>query len=233
MVTLTSLAETAALVGDPARAAILYALLDGRAFTAGELSRVAGVTAPTASGHLTKLTETGMLKVERQGRHRYFRLASSEVGAILEGLLLVTEHRTAALKPKLARPGPRDAALRRARVCYDHLAGELGVKLFEVLLKRQALRLTSQGAALTAVGEAVIDRLGMSLAGASERGLPTCRPCLDWSERRHHLAGTVGKVLLATALERGWLRRLTGTRALEVTHVGATAFRSEFDIKLS
>jgi DNA-binding transcriptional ArsR family regulator len=221
MVTLTSLAETASLMGDPARAAILYALLDGRAFTAGELARVAGVTAPTASGHLIRLEGAGMLAAERQGRHRYYRLASTDIAAILESLLLVTAHRTAASRA-IRRPGPRDVALRRARICYDHLAGELGVALFNALVDRNALQLSPRGAALTSKGEAIMADLGV-LGGRNRSGgaAAACRPCLDWSERRHHLAGFVGASFLATALERGWLQRLGGTRAVEITRAGS------------
>jgi DNA-binding transcriptional ArsR family regulator len=233
MVSLTSLAETAALVGDPARAAMLFALLDGRAFAAGELARIAGVAAPTASGHLSQLCAAGMLVVERQGRHRYFRLASAEIGAILEGLLLVTEHRTAPQSARRVRPGPRDAALRRARVCYDHLAGEIGVALFTAMLDRGALRLTSKGVALTAQGRQFAAQIGFLDGTATTGRMATCRPCLDWSERRHHLAGAVGRALLTTALDRVWLRRMPDTRALEVTPTGRAAFRREFGVALA
>jgi DNA-binding transcriptional ArsR family regulator len=233
MVTLTNLAETASLLGDPARAAMLFAMLDGRAFAAGELARVAGISAPTASGHLTKLCAAGMLAVERQGRHRYFRLASPEIGAALEGLLTVTQHRTASRDVRLARPGPRDAALRRARVCYDHLAGELGVALFTAMVGNGSLSLAPDGVSLTDEGRRFLAENGIVDGAALSPKAATCRPCLDWSERRHHLAGAVGRMLLTSALDRAWLRRLPDTRALAVTVTGQAAFRRAFGVTLA
>ena len=225
MTTIARLAETAALIGDPARAAMLYALMDGRAFTAGELAQVAGITPPTASGHLAQLVTAGMLAVEPQGRHRYFRIASAEIGAILEGLMLVTADRV----ERLPRPGPRDPALRRARICYDHLAGELGVALFGSLASAGHISLSPDGAGLTPTGTNLLDRLGIAVP---ESRLPACRPCLDWSEPRHHLAGQVGAAICTAALARGWVRRREGTRTLDVTPTGAPAFAYSFGVRL-
>jgi DNA-binding transcriptional ArsR family regulator len=225
MTTIARLAETAALIGDPARAAMLYALMDGRAFTAGELAQVAGITPQTASGHLAQLVTAGMLAVEPQGRHRYFRIASAEIGAILEGLMLVTADRV----ERLPRPGPRDPALRRARICYDHLAGELGVALFGSLASAGHISLSPDGAVLTGGGTELLDRLGIWLP---ESRRPACRPCLDWSERRHHLAGQVGAAICTAALARGWVRRREGTRTLDITPTGTRAFADSFGARL-
>jgi DNA-binding transcriptional ArsR family regulator len=225
MVTVSRLAETAALIGDPARTAMLCALMDGRAFTAGELAGAAGVAPPTASGHLAQLVEAGMLAVERQGRHRYFRIAAPEIATILEGLMAVTAHRQgAALKT-----GPRDPALRRARICYDHLAGALGVALFGAMAERGHLTMSADGAALTGDGAALLERLGIPLPAARR---PVCRPCLDWSERRPHLAGQAGAAICAAALDRGWVRRREGSRALDLTPPGVRAFAEAFGVRL-
>ncbi|MBS0502959.1 MAG: winged helix-turn-helix transcriptional regulator [Proteobacteria bacterium] len=223
MVTIARLAETAALIGDPARTAMLYAMMDGRAFTAGELAGAAGVTPQTASGHLAQLLAAGMLAAEKQGRHRYFRLASAEIGGILEGLMTVT-----AARVPLAT-GPADPALRRARICYDHIAGNLGVALYAALLGQGHVRLAEDGVALTASGRALLDRLGI---GPPHARRPACRTCLDWSERRHHLAGQVGAAICATALARDWLRRRAGTRALDVTPKGEAGFHEVFGVVL-
>jgi DNA-binding transcriptional ArsR family regulator len=225
MTTIARLAETATLIGDPARAAMLYALMDGRAFTAGELAQAAGVTPQTASGHLAQLVAADMLAVERQGRHRYFRIASSEIGAILEGLMVVTADRL----DRLPRPGPSDPALRKARICYDHLAGGLGVALFAALAEAGHLSVSADGAVLTGSGAALLGSLGIEVP---ESRRPACRPCLDWSERRHHLAGQVGAAICSAALARGWVRRREGTRALDVTPIGARAFAGSFGARL-
>lgn len=231
MVTISNLAATAALIGDPARASMLFALMDGRAFTAGELARTAGVTAPTASGHLARLTDAGLLAVESQGRHRYFRLASAEVAAGLEGLQRLAAHRHdeegGVRTPKV---GPRDREMRRARVCYDHLAGELGVALFGAMVARDQLRLGPEGAELTEAGADMLRTMGAEPYASS--AAPLCRPCLDWSERRHHLAGKAGAALCRTALDRGWVRRADGTRALRITPAGAAAFKAHFGVDI-
>ncbi|HYZ48143.1 MAG TPA: winged helix-turn-helix domain-containing protein [Sphingomonas sp.] len=224
MVTVARLAETAALIGDPARTAMLFALMDGRAYTAGELANFAGVAPPTASGHLAQLVEAGMLAVERQGRHRYFRIAAPEIGAILEGLTVVTAHR----EGRAPAPGPRDPALRRARICYDHLAGELGVALYGALVERGYLRLSPDGAALTDSGAALLDALGVQLAPSRR---PACRPCLDWSERRPHLAGQAGAAICAAALDRAWVRRREGCRTLDVLPAGSRVFAESFGLR--
>ncbi len=234
MVTIAGLAETAALVGDPARAAMLVALLDGRALTAGELARVGGVSAQTASGHLARLLDAGMVAVVPQGRHRYFRIARSEVAASLESLLAATFHRQAVQRGRSVQTGPRDPDLRRARVCYDHLAGALGVALFDAMAARGQIRLGAQGAELSEAGQRLLVGLGISPDAIGEPG-PSghgrCRPCLDWSERRDHLAGRAAAAICTLALDRGWVRRAAGTRAVNVTAAGALAFGRHFGIE--
>lgn len=224
MTSIASLAETAAALGEPARLNMLAALMDGRALTAGELGRAAGVAASTASGHLSVLLDAGLLAVERQGRHRYHRLASSEVARVLEGLM--------ALSAARARPapvtGPRQAAMREARTCYDHLAGRLAVGIADSLVARGQLEMSGDGGRLTGAGEAFLRDLGIVVAARGSR--PFCRPCLDWSERRPHVAGALGAALCERCLEIGWVRRVAGSRALTVTPAGERAFREAFGI---
>lgn len=220
-------AGVAALIGDPARAAMLWALMDGRALTAGELASTAGVTPQTASEHLARLVEAGLIAVAPQGRRRYHRLASPAVARLIESLMAFSAPQ-ARTRPVV---GPRQAALRRARTCYDHLAGEVAVGIADRMQARGQLELSHDGAALTADGEAFLSSLGLDLE-ASRAKRVFCRPCLDWSERRLHLAGAVGAALCALSLERGWFRRSLGGRALEITPRGHSALREAFDLRL-
>jgi DNA-binding transcriptional ArsR family regulator len=229
MPTNAALAETAALIGEPARAAMLAALLDGRALTAGELAEAAGITPQTASGHLGKLTEARLLAMARQGRHRYHRLASPAVARLIESLLDVAA--TSARRP--VATGPRDAALRRARTCYDHLAGRLAVAIADAMAARGQIELTPDGGAVTAAGQDFLAGLGVAglgAAGAPARGRLFCRPCLDWSERRPHVAGVLGAALCTRCFELGWIRRKAGGRALEITPPGWRGFAEAFGI---
>ncbi len=232
-------AETAALIGDPARANMLIALMDGRALTATELARVAGITPQTASGHLAHLTEAGLLAMTRQGRHHYHRLASADVARMLESIMSVTAGR----RPLPARPartvtGPRDAALRRARTCYDHLAGQLAVAMADRMIARGEIELSPDGGALSEGGAAFLSGLGVDLeaahADAMRRGGGRifCRPCLDWSERRPHIAGAVGAAMSRAWFAHGWLRRIEGSRAVTLTRSGEMALGTAFDLGL-
>src|SRR4051812_40300097 len=178
-----NIARVGALIGERARADILTALLAGKALTATELAAEAGITKQTASAHLAKLLEGNLVGVEQQGRHRYFRLAAPDVAQLLESLMGVA-FRAGALR---ALPGPREPALRRARVCYDHLAGEIGVKLLDVLLRRRLLR-NGAGIQVTGAGRRFFAEFGVDLERVAQSRRPLCRPCLDWSVRRHHLA---------------------------------------------
>ena len=221
------MAETAALVGDPSRAAMLAALMDGRALTAGELAHIAGVTPATASGHLIKLVNGGLAAGAAQGRHRYYRLGSPAVARILEGLMAVS-----VLRPERARATPRiDPGLRAARSCYDHLAGALGVALADALVARGAVTLEADAGEITEAGRALLEDFGIALEAPGGRR-PLCRPCLDWSERRPHLAGAVGAALLEHLLALGWITRTATPRQIIVTPAGRLGLRSAFGIAL-
>src|SRR5258708_7359506 len=216
-------AEIAALAGDPGRAGMLHALMDGRALTASELARVAGIAPQTASGHLSRMTAIGLVSVEKQGRHRYHRLATPAVAYMLESIMQVASD----LEPSRKRltVGPRDAALRRARSCYDHLAGQLGVALADALVAQGYAGLTSDAGIITQSGMEFFGRIGIDVGAIPARGVTRpgrvlCRPCLDWSERRLHLAGAVGAALCAHSFESGWIRRIDGTRAVMITPKG-------------
>lgn len=216
-----ALAEIGAALGDPTRAKMLTALLDGRALTAGELAWHGGIAAPTASGHLAKLTELGLLALEKQGRHRYFRLASPLVARMLEGIQLVA----AVEGPKRHRPtGPADAALRLARTCYDHLAGRLGVGLADALVAAGHVELTAEGGRITPGGARFLGDFGLDIAGLTGGRRCFCRPCLDWSERRPHLAGALGEALATQCFRLGWIRRQKDSRAVAVTPGGRQGF---------
>lgn len=238
--TIGGLAELGALVGDPARANMLVTLMDGRALSAGELSRVAGVTAPTASEHLGRLLAAGLVAVRPQGRHRYYRLSAPGVAEMLEGMMSVAARRDPAAAERRRRltVGPKDAALRRARVCYNHLAGEVAVALAGALHAQGALDLSEEAAMLTRDGAARLEGLGVALGGATTRGRARpdgsllCRTCLDWSERRLHLGGAVGSAIYAALLERGWWRRIAGVRTVQVTPIGAAGLRDHFGLSL-
>jgi DNA-binding transcriptional ArsR family regulator len=228
-------ARVAALAGDPARAGMLHALMDGRALTASELAGVAGITAQTASSHLARMTEAGLLTVEKQGRHRYHRLASPDVAHMMETIMQVASK----LEPSQRRltVGPRDAALRAARTCYDHLAGRLGVALADAMVAAGYAELGSDGGIVTDAGIGFLGRIGIDvdalLIGHGKRSTRVlCRPCLDWSERRPHLAGAVGAALCTHSLDRKWVRRLSDTRAVEITPKGWRVFREEFGVDL-
>ena len=229
-------ARVAALAGDPARAGMLHALMDGRALTASELAGVAGITAQTASSHLARMTEAGLLAVEKQGRHRYHRLASPEVAHMMETIMQVASRLEPS--PRRLTVGPRDAALRAARTCYDHLAGRLGVALADAMVSAGYAELESDGGIVTDAGIGFLGRIGIDVEElAARRGRrPTrvlCRPCLDWSERRPHLAGAIGAALCTHSLERKWVRRLSNTRAVEITPKGWRVYREEFGADLS
>jgi DNA-binding transcriptional ArsR family regulator len=231
MVNPNQLAEIAAVVGEPARAVMLTLLMDGRALTATELARGSGITPPTASSHLARLVSARLVKVERQGRHRYHRLATTDVARMLEGMMQIASHRMA-LKPEL-RVGPRDKAMRAARTCYDHLAGRLGVAISDSLVGRGVVDLDDDAARLTDQGAQILRDLGIILTDSAAGRLtrPLCRPCLDWSERRPHLAGKLGAAIFSHCLAHGWVRQLQGTRALEITPQGHWHMRQTFGIE--
>jgi DNA-binding transcriptional ArsR family regulator len=212
----------AALIGERARADVLTALMSGMALTATELADIAGVTRQTISTHLARLVDARLLSVEAQGRHRYFRLADQDVAQLLESLMGVA-FRTGALR---VRSSPREPALRKARVCYDHLAGELGVLMYDSLARRDAFAFTADGISLTDAGRAFAREIGVEPAALEGKRRAACRTCLDWSERRHHLAGTVGEALLARFIELGWAARVEGTRVVSFSSAGEARLRA-------
>ena len=220
--------EVAALVGDPARASMMHGLLDGRALTASELASLAGITPQTASGHLGKLAKAGLMTVVTQGRHRYHRLASPEVADMMESIMRVAAD--IAPPARTLRTGPKDVALRAGRTCYDHLAGKLAVSLADAMIERGLVELNDDAGIVTERGLAFIDTLGLSDPSGNKRRV-FCRPCLDWSERRPHLAGRLGSALRHHSFERGWIRRSGDSRAITVTPKGQQAFRKHFGLR--
>ncbi len=217
-----NIARVAALIGDPARAEVLTALMADRALTATELAGIAGVTKQTISGHLAKLVDAGLVVVAAQGRHRYFRLADADVARLLESLMGVA-FRTGAVR---LRSSPREPALRKARVCYDHLAGELGVLAYEAFVERGWLAAAGDGIVLTGPGSAGFAGLGIDAGALAGSRRALCRPCLDWGERRHHLGGALGAALLARLFEAGWARRARDSRVVVFTPRGEAALRA-------
>ncbi len=216
------IASLAALIGDPARANILTELLDGRAMNVTELTEASGVTIQTASGHLAKMTEAKLLEVEKQGRHRYYRLSGPDVAQVLETLMGLAE-RTGAVR---ARPGPNDIALREARLCYDHLGGNYGVSILDGMFRKGWMS-NHDHPELTSIGLAALAALGLPMRGMGAGSRPLCLRCLDWSEHRHHLGGALGAILLSAMIERHWLKRGDG-RALLLTPSGRQEIQATF-----
>ncbi len=210
------ISRIAALIGDPARGDMLSALMDGRALTAGELAQGAGVTKQTASFHLARLLEGRLLEREVQGRHHYYRLAGEEVAAALEALMGVAESGGG----RRTRAGPKDPALRKARVCYDHLAGEVGVAVFERMTSDGWLDMETGAMVISEKGWAKLSEVQLTHASLPKSNRPRCRACLDWSMRRHHLAGAVGKLLLDRILSLRWARRLPDSRIIAFSSSG-------------
>ncbi|MDH7789693.1 winged helix-turn-helix domain-containing protein [Ochrobactrum sp. AN78] len=218
------IASVASLLGDPARANMLTALMDGRALTVSELAAAAGVTIQTASGHLSKLDAANLLVAEKQGRHRYFRLSGTDVAQVLEGLMGLAQ-RTGAVR---VRTGPKDNALRKARICYDHLAGERGVEMLDAS-HRLGLIDDANEPLLTDEGKSFFSCLGIDVDMLQKGKRPLCRHCLDWSERRNHLGGALGAALLKNFIDKGWARREEG-RVIAFSPNGIQAFAKTFQL---
>ncbi|MER8832714.1 winged helix-turn-helix domain-containing protein [Mesorhizobium sp. M0909] len=216
------IARIASLVGDPARANMLSALMGGTALTASELALEAGVSLPTASSHLSKLMEGGLLTLASQGRHRYYGLAGLQVAGMVEAITGVA----AAVGPQRVRPGPRDAAMRVARVCYDHLAGDQAVAMLDRLVARQVLLRNDEEIRLGPSAASHFAAIGIDVEGKARR--PVCRACLDWSVRRSHLAGTLGAAILDKILAEKWARREKDSRAVIFSPTGKQAFEKTF-----
>lgn len=218
------IAQLGALIGDPARANMLTALMAGGALTASELATEAGVTVQTASSHLRKLETADLLVQRKQGRHRYFTLADDDVGALLEAMMGLAARRGLTR----LRPGPKDPALRKARVCYNHLAGELGVTLYDGLLAHGFLTEQDGEPELTEAGRERMTGFGIDVTALEGQRRPLCRSCLDWSARRTHLAGSLGQGLLARFEELGWAVREQGSRVVKFTISGERHLLADF-----
>jgi DNA-binding transcriptional ArsR family regulator len=219
-----SMSEVAALIGDRARGEMLSALVSGRALTAKELAYVAKITPQTTSEHLSKLVEAGILTFNTRGRFRYFRLASAAVNQMLEGIMTVAASKRV--------PPVRDHALARARICYDHLAGELGVAIADSLTRSGHLVLGPDGGEITESGEVFLSKLEIDVARSRRRRRAFCRPCLDWSERRYHIAGAIGAAIAERCFEMKWIKRVDESRALFITPTGEKELFATFGIKV-
>src|ERR1700704_2144553 len=223
------IAMVASLVGDPARANMLTALMTGRALTATELAAQAGITPQTASCHLAKLESGGLIEQEKQGRHRYYRLTDPDVAGVIEGLAGLA----ARAGHMRVRTGPKDPALRRARVCYDHLAGDLGVQMLDSMKRQKLVRQHKDDIKLTAEGARFLaNTLQIDAETLAHPRRPVCKACLDWSERRHHLAGTLGAALMSRFTELEWAARdaAPGSRVVNFTRTGEKKFAALFGV---
>lgn len=218
------IAYVATLIGDPARANMLTALMSGKALTVTELAEEAGVTIQTASSHLSKLDAGGLLRPRKQGRHKYFSLASDEVAYVLEGLMGLA----AGAGHLRKRTGPKDAKLREARVCYNHLAGDMGTQMFDSLMAQGHLSLEDAELALTDSGSAFASKSEIDLLTLQKARMPLCRECLDWSERKSHLAGSLGRAFLTRFEELSWAKRDQKTRIVSFSRSGTEAFHRLF-----
>lgn len=220
------IAHIAALIGDPARANMLTALMSGKALTVSELAEESGVTIQTASSHLAKLDEGGLLRPRKQGRHKYFALANDDVAHVLEALMGLA----AGSRHLRKRTGPRDAALRQARVCYNHLAGDMGTRMFDSLMAKGHLIRDGDSLRLTDAGADLAAKLRIDLAALRGNRTPLCRECLDWSERRSHLAGSLGRAFMSRFEELRWVKRDQKTRIVTFSKTGAEAFERLFPL---
>jgi DNA-binding transcriptional ArsR family regulator len=214
------IALVASLIGDPARANMVLALMSGQALSAADLAREAGVTPSTATGHLTKLVSAGLLNARKQGRHRYFQIAEPDVGHAVEALIAVAA-RAGHLR---TRPGPKDEAMRHARSCYDHLAGRIAVEMFGHWMASGILCWRSRALHLTRKGRDFLGRRGIAFAPLENGKRPLCRSCMDWSERRHHLAGTLGAEILDMTVAKGWAIREARQRTVSFSKRGEENF---------
>jgi DNA-binding transcriptional ArsR family regulator len=229
MITGSIIAEIATLVGDAARATMVSALLDGRALTASELALAARITPQTASTHLGKLTKAGLLSVERNGRHRYFRLASPKVAEMIEGIVAVALEK----RPRF-RPLSRQArAVSAARICYDHLAGRLSVDLTDSLVAGGYIVLDGKTAEITTGGRRFFTEFGIALPARRSSRRHFCRLCLDWTERRPHIAGVLGAAITKRLFDLGWMERMKRSHAVVVTPLGRRGLQETFGVDAS
>ncbi len=219
-------AAAAALIGEPARAALLLALMEEEQLPARELAARARIAPSTASGHLARLVDGGLITGERSGRHRYFRVADPAVAIALEALSTIAPARPV----RSLRDASISEAIRHARTCYDHLAGRLGVEL-TAALEREGV-LVHDGSRFEVGRTARLTQLGIDVDSLARRRRPLARPCLDWSERRRHVAGSLGAALAERLFELGWLKRRPTNRSVEITPLGVGQLRAEFGLEL-
>ncbi|WP_243296659.1 ArsR/SmtB family transcription factor [Bacillus litorisediminis] len=221
-----NVAEIAALLGETSRATILMSLMDGRFHTASELAYIAAITPQTASFHLAKLAEGRLVNVEKHGRHRYYQIANGEVARILESLLAISP------PPEVRSLKQSDQVqlLRKARTCYDHLAGKLGVELTKSMMNAGYLEKEERIFVVTHKGEQFFMNFGMDLSKLKKERRSFSHACLDWSERHHHLAGALGHGLTTRFFDLGWIERIPSTRAVKVTEKGKAGLKQNFNI---
>ncbi len=219
-----NIAAVGALIGDPARSNILTALMTGQALTASELATECGVTPQTVSSHLAKLESGGLIRLRKQGRHRYFSLSGDDVARLLEAMMGLAASRG----HTRIRTGPREPALRKARVCYNHLAGDYGVRMLDVFLSNGYARELGDDIVLGDKGRKFVTEFGIDLSSLEGLRRPLCKSCLDWSARRSHLAGSLGSAILDRIVERKWAKRLEGSRVVNFSKPGEKAFLKLF-----
>lgn len=219
-----NIARIGALIGDNARASMLSALMSGKALTASELAHEASITAQTASSHLSKLERGGLLTVRKQGRHKYFALAGQDIAQLLESLMGISAN----ANTSNIITGPKDLALRSARVCYRHLAGPRGIQLYDSLLHDGHIEFTQGNLMLSDFGYRFMEEFGIDMEKLSRNRTPICRECLDWSERKSHLAGSLGRALFARFEELGWVIQENNSRVVKFTRKGGLAFNKTF-----
>ena len=222
-----SITKIGALLGDNAGARMLSALMHGKALTASELATEAGVTAQTATTHLSKLEAGGLLQMRKQGRHKYFAIANENMATLLETLMSLTNVH----KHLRTRTGSRDKQMRTARVCYNHLAGYKGVQLYDHLISSRSIVDEKGSLLLTVKGERLVVKLGIELEPLRSSRSPLCRTCLDWSERRTHLAGSLGRALFEKFELLRWLKRVPGSRAVKFSSKGEWEFNRIFKLR--
>lgn len=221
-------AQIASLLGDKSRSVMLWCLLDGRAYTALELSICADISAQSASNHLKKLIQANILLVEKQGRHRYYRYATSEVAQVIEsmaGLVSINDEYTRAKKPELN-------GITYARTCYDHLAGKIGVKITDALLDKGMVEIVERTYKITSTGKSWFQNVGIDIDDIMLQKRSFAHPCLDWSERRHHLAGALGASFLTMMLQNDWIRRKKDSREILVTGKGKLELKTRLNLEI-
>jgi len=232
-VTPNQIAKIGSLIGEPARATMLMALMDGQALTANELARCANITPQTASSHLSQFVCAGLMKLEKQGRHRYHRIATLEIARLIESMMQIASTDVTPIQAVVT--GPRDQAMRRARTCYDHLAGDLGVAITDSLLNKGYVAFESEAGTVTDAGLRHLRDAGISLGqsrpGRSRSARPLCRPCLDWSVRRPHIAGIAGAAICKHFMDHRLAVRINGSRALTITAIGEQVLFDVFGIR--